>query len=156
MDNTNRSPRRFDGVVMTDQRGRDEAVMLLRLAPAQDERFSFEFYGCLIVAVLHMFKGPAGLLFDIASTPVISDAAGKPLALLGDGRLSDSMRSALERIRSHLRSRSTAQPQAGVPPAIVDQLRFFVFDKGDALVGPEWRIGYAGKTYPLDQTDRGA
>jgi len=156
MDNTNRSPRRFDGVVMTDQRGRDEAVMLLRLAPAQDERFSFEFYGCLIIAVLHMFKGPSGLLFDISSTPAICDAAGKPLALLTNGQLSDSMRSALERIRSHLRSRSAAEPRAGVPPAIVDQLRFYVFDKGDARVSPDWRIGYAGKTYPLDQTEGAA
>ena len=155
MDNTNRPPRRFGGVLMTDQRGPEEAVMLLHVAPAQDERFSFEFYGCLIIAVLHMFKGPAGLLFDIASTPVVSDGADKPLALLGNGQLSDPMRAAIDRIRSHLRSRSSAEPRSAVPPAIVDQLRFFVFEKGDAVVSPEWRIRYAGKTYSLDQIGRG-
>jgi hypothetical protein len=139
-------------MLMTDQRGPGEAVMLMRLVPDQNEPFSFEFYGCLIIAVLHMHKGPSGLLFDVSSTPSISDGGGKPLPLLENGRLSDTMRAALERIRSHLRSRSERGP--AVPPAIADQLRFFVFDKGDAPVTLDWRVHFAGKTYPLQSPDR--
>jgi len=150
MDNTNRSPRRFGGALMTDQRSPDDAVMLMRLAPSQDEQFSLEFYGCLIIGALHMTRGPSGLLFDIASNPSVSDAAGKPLRLLENGRLPDPMRAALEKIRAHLKSRS----EGGDAPAIIDQLRFFVFEKGDAPITLEWRVQYAGKSYPLKQPVR--
>ena len=152
MDNTNRSPRKFGGLLMTDQRGPDEAVMVMRLAP-EDTQFSLEFYGRLIIATLHMTKGPAGLLFDASSTPSVTDAAGKPLPLLENEHLPDAMRGALEKIRSQLRSRSE---KGAMPPAIVDQLRFFVFEKGDAPVTLDWRMQYAGKTYPLQQPARAA
>lgn len=148
MDNTNLAPRHFGGVLMTDQRGPNEAVMLMRLTPAQDEQFSLEFYGRLIVAVLHMTKGPAGLLFDTSNVPAVTDGAGKTVSLLENGRLPDSMRRTLDKIRSQLRSRTE---RGAMPPAIVDQLRFFVFDKGDAPVTLDWRLQFAGKTYPLAQ-----
>jgi hypothetical protein len=154
MDITNRSPRRFGGLMMTDQRGADEAVMLMRLVPDQDEPFSLEFYGCLIIGALHMFKRPTGLTFDIVDTPSVTDAKGKPVPCLTSDRQPDTMRVALERIRGRLRSRSTEEQGPAVPPVIVDQLRFFVFEKGDAPVTLEWRVVYAGKTYPLHQPVR--
>ena len=146
MDSTNISPRKFGGVLTTDQRGPDEAVMLMWLAPAQGEPFSLEFYGCLIVGALHMTKGPAGLLFDISSTPSVTDAAGKSLPLLENGRLPHAMHGTVEKIRSRLRALSG---QGTMPAAVIDQLRFFVFEKGDAPVTLDWRLQFAGKTYPL-------
>ena len=154
MDITNRSPRRFGGFLMTDQRSADEAVMLMRLAPDQDEPFSLEFYGCLIVAALHIFRRPTGLTFDISHTPVVTDAAGKTVSQLTADRMPDTMRSALGRIRQRLRTRSAEHGGAAIPPAIVDQLQFFVFEKGDAPVTLEWRISYAGRTYPLHRPAR--
>jgi len=146
MDKTSLSPPRFGGMLMTDQRGPDEAVMLMRLAPAGDERFSLEFDGCLVLGALHMTKGPAGLLFDITSTPSVTDGAGKPLPLLENGRLAETRRWTLAQIRLRLR---TLSGQGSLPASIVDQLRFFVFETGAAPVTLDWRVQFAGRTYPL-------
>jgi len=148
MNDTGHIPRKFGGVLMTDQRGPDEAVMVMRLTPAPDEESALDFCGCLIIAALHMKRGPAGLLFDISSSPSVSNASGKPLPLLESIRLTDAMRRALDKLRVHLRTRSG---QGTMPAAIVDQLRFFVFEKGDARVTLDWRVEFAGKSYPLQQ-----
>jgi len=150
MDSTGPPQRRFDSLMLTDQRSPDEAVTLIRLPLSREEQLSFERSGCLIIGALHMFKGPGGLLFDVASTPEVLDAAGKPARTLTLDHLPEAVRAGLEQTRARLRFRST-EGRASLPPDIVDQLRIFVFDTAGAPVTLEWRVIYADKTYPLVQ-----
>lgn len=136
--------RRLGGTLVTDRRGADEAVMIMRLAPGDDGAFAALFERTEVIGVVHMVKNAAGTwTYDRAAVPALLNAEGTVVEAYAPAARPQEIDSLVARLKARLGAKAGGAPQAGA----VENMDFFAFEKGSA--GP-WFVGYAGKVYPLE------
>jgi len=142
------SAQRLGGVLMTDQRSASEAVMILWLTAGTDSALAAILEREVIIGAIHISRGEMGLQFDATSVPVLAAPGGVAVEQLDGDALSEGIQSVLRRLKARLKS-GEENAVSTVMGVLADQLAFFVFDKGDEVIGPGWTLDYAGRTYPL-------
>lgn len=118
--------------------------MIMWLEPGADSSLQAILGGHIIIGAVHLARKDAGLDFDGAAVPALSAPGGIAAARIEQPDM--AVQNIVRRVKDRLKSR---QDMAAALGPLADHLAFYVFETGEAPIGPGWTLDYAGRTYPL-------